>query len=323
MKQIKQIKYMDKKNMKTYKSKSKLNKTLKKMNCSPMVEGNTVNNQSCLTSQLLEDIKKEYNLAHPTNKVTSSTPDQTWKDLHSRFNTCDSEDCWIKKMKLAGMSKEIDEIAFAPEQPADWKQNPKQWLSNYDILDVIGQYEKTPKYRDFKFIGPTTIDFDSRLPEKGDQCVLDDLCNFSLSQFIEKGKTKIGIVFNLDRHDQPGSHWVSMFIDIKEKIVFYFDSAGANQIPKEINELIKRVVKQGAELENPIRFKLYHNSGIDHQKGNTECGMYSLFFIITMLTGKISGQSVRLPMKKRIHLFLKKRIPDDMVWNYRKIYFNA
>ena len=35
---------------------------------------------------------------------------------------------------------------------------------------------------------------------------------------------QIGIVFNLDKHDQEGSHWVSMFIDLKRDGIYYFDS---------------------------------------------------------------------------------------------------
>ena len=35
---------------------------------------------------------------------------------------------------------------------------------------------------------------------------------------------KIGVIFNLDKHDQSGSHWVAMFIDLENKFFFYFDS---------------------------------------------------------------------------------------------------
>jgi len=40
-----------------------------------------------------------------------------------------------------------------------------------------------------------------------------------------------------------------------------------------------------------------------------------LFFIITMLDENMS-------LKKKIDLFQKKRIPDNYVEHYRKIYFN-
>jgi hypothetical protein len=50
--------------------------------------------------------------------------------------------------------------------------------------------------------------------------------------------------------------------------------------------------------------------------------MYSLFFIITMLTGNTEFEK-NMSMKKRIELFKQKRIPDKMVWDYRDLYFNV
>jgi hypothetical protein len=115
--------------------------------------------------------------------------------------------------------------------------------------------------------------------------------------------------------------------------MFFFDSAD-NGIPPEIwintdqvdlNKplpLVNRIMNQGLELSTPIRFTFYNNSGVTHQRGNTECGMYSLFFIITMLTGKTPFTKGILSMKKRRDLFLKSKIPDNVVFQYRKLYFN-
>jgi hypothetical protein len=35
----------------------------------------------------------------------------------------------------------------------------------------------------------------------------------------------VGFTINLDNHNESGSHWVSMFLDLDDKIIFYFDSA--------------------------------------------------------------------------------------------------
>jgi hypothetical protein len=66
-----------------------------------------------------------------------------------------------------------------------------------------------------------------------------------------------------------------------------------------------------------------NNGKLVHQNGNTECGMYSIFFVITMLTGKtpFTGEKV-MTMNERLDLFLKKRIPDEVVFDYRDLYFN-
>jgi hypothetical protein len=243
---------------------------------------------------------------------------------------CKKEECWLNQLDDPTIRKQIKDKIFAPKHPPEWNKNPDEWLSNYDIFEVTKQYEAT--YPEFKMIGPTTIDFDTELPENG-KCVLEDLCKFSLESFIHAKKTKIGIVFNLDKHYESGSHWVSMFIDLKHKFIFYFDSAD-NEIPPEIWQskpknvnnilpLVNRIMKQGKELKTPIHFKFYNNRGVRHQNENTECGMYSLFFIITMLTGKTPFSKNRLlSIKNRQNLFMKTKIPDNVVFKYRKLYFN-
>ena len=59
---------------------------------------------------------------------------------------------------------------------------------------------------------------------------------------------------------------------------------------------------------------------MEHQYGDTECGMYSLFFIITLLTQKINSKKKSLPYL--INFFKKKRITDKQVENLRYIYYN-
>ena len=38
---------------------------------------------------------------------------------------------------------------------------------------------------------------------------------------IMKGKTNIGIIFNLDPHYKQGSHWVAVFIKVRKKEIYY------------------------------------------------------------------------------------------------------
>ena len=42
----------------------------------------------------------------------------------------------------------------------------------------------------------------------------------------DKSLNKIGIIFNTDPHNKSGSHWISLFIDVKKKIICFFDSVG-------------------------------------------------------------------------------------------------
>jgi hypothetical protein len=126
-------------------------------------------------------------------------------------------------------------------------------------------------------------------------------------------------VFNLDEHDEPGSHWVSLFIDLDDHFAFYLDSAG-DPVPNEIKQLVERIRDQCSQIGKEITF--YENSPMQHQYGNTECGVYSLFFIITMLTGEADLH--KFPdVDSKIKFFQKKRIPDKYISKFRELYFNA
>jgi hypothetical protein len=190
--------------------------------------------------------------------------------------------------------------------PSEWKTNPNEWLSSVDIDKVMNQYKKA--YKCFEFIGPSPIDFDTKTSHG--ECVWNELCNFSLANQIKKGKNKIGIIFNTDPHNKSGSHWISLFINIKKKIICFFDSVGTKP-SKEIMKLVNRIIDQGHKLNPKINFKFENNNGIEHQNKNTECGIYSLFFIIHMLQDKTSENFYKT------HI-----INDGQIQNYRKIYFN-
>jgi hypothetical protein len=283
------------------------------------VKNKTVNGNSCLTSNILLKIKEEYNKDHPENPITQTDNDEIWHELKDRLNSkCETEECWLNEIDDTILRKKIDELIFAPKQPPEWKKNPNEWLSNFDIIEVLKQYEKA--YPNFILLGPTPIDFDSKNSRNSKKCVEESLCHFSLNVLLERGITKIGIVFNLDKHTGSGSHWVSMFIDVDEHYIMYFDSGGA-RIKPEISVLVQRILKQAKDLN--IKMKLIPDKGrVSHQRGSTECGMYSLYFITTLLTGKAGSGEDLETVKAKVGHFRSKRIPDEYVFGYRKKLFN-
>jgi hypothetical protein len=270
-------------------------------------------------------IRDAYNRDHSGEDVIEETdPTKLWQILNSRFVQCKKENCWLNELKDANLKKRIDRYIFAPEQPYEWKKNPNEWLSNFDIMNVLEQYEHT--YKHFEFIGPTPIDFDKVL--QGNTCVQSELCKFELADHIKRGKTHIGIIFNLSPHTSSGSHWVSLFIDVKERVIFYFDSAG-EQIPAEIKVFVDRVQNQvstqsGVRRKSGTKYAFHQNWPKEHQMGNTECGVYSLFFIITMLTGKteLIKKNAPMNMRQKLYLFKQRTIPDKYIEKYRNVYFN-
>jgi hypothetical protein len=289
------------------------------MKCSPVVTGKTVAGNSCYTTDVLRDLKKAYNHSHKSDPIKTNDPKAIWKELRDRLK-CTKEDCWLQTIKDEKTRRQIKEYLFAPQHPKEWNHNPNEWLSNIDIFNVLSQYED--RYPHFEFIGPSFIDFAA--PSKDDVCVSTELCKFSLGELMKRKKDKIAVVFNLDKHTGPGTHWVSMFVDVKDKFIFYFDSAGA-KIPSEIMKLVKTIQSQGLELSKPIRFKFFQNAPFEHQYSNTECGMYSLFFIITMLTDEVDEpRHYRFKSyKDKIFFFKKVRITDKYVEKLRGEYFNS
>ena len=247
-----------------------------------------------------------WNLRHPEKKIKTNNTNNIWKNLKKNMNnSCNNEKCWLNQEFMKNnINNELTNDTFAPSSPASWKMNPNEWLSNFDISKVMKQYEKF--YNNFVFIGPSPIDFNKRIYQ--DKCVWNDLCNFNLKDYINNGKKYIGIIFNTDPHNKSGSHWISLYINLEKKYIFFFDSNGDN-VPKEIVELINRIKTQGKEINIDLEYD--NNEGIEHQLKNTECGIYSIYFITSLLTG------IRSPL-----YFKKNIIRDPVMEKYRKIFFN-
>jgi hypothetical protein len=288
------------------------------LNCSPSVKGNTPVSGSCFTADVLEKLKISYNKHHPYHKVESNDPNDIWKELKERMSVCTKEDCWLNVIQSKEERKQMDAFLFAPDQPEEWKKNPNEWLSNFDIMAVLKQYQM--KYPEFKLIGPTPIDFDDRPHSMKGKCVWKELCTFDIKDYVTTKKTKLGIVFNLDKHSGPGTHWVSLFVDFDENYLFYMDSAG-KKVPKRIHRLVKKIQKQASKWSPSKEMRFYQNYPVEHQKGNTECGMYSLFFLVTMLTGETDTGKLNT-LEDKVQFFQGERIPDSYIETFRDIYYN-
>jgi hypothetical protein len=298
---------MDKVIYKLTKNKSK--KHFNRLKCHP--KNKSFKKTSCLDLETLLLLKKIWNKRHPDSKINARTKGTIWKKIKTNLSdSCNHEMCWIDSVLQNTKNKErLKQDLFVPKMPDSWKKNSTEWLSSIEISDVLKQYED--KYNDFIFIGPSPIDFDSTNVSDAygnDVCVWPELCNFNLDKHIASGINRIGMVFNLDKHYQDGSHWVSMFLDIPSRRVSYFDSAG-NGPPNEVKTLCENIKEQANKMNISLKFD--NNENIQHQLYNTECGMYCLYFIITLLTKKHNPNH-----------FKKSIIRDNLVKKFRTIYFN-
>ena len=263
-----------------------------KLNCAPKSNYK----YTCYSKKRMFKLKQKFNKKYKSDNITKKSKYGIWKTLKKKLgHACGDERCWLD---VLSNSNTLGNHIFSPDHPATWKNNPNEWLSTTDIDSVLQQYNK--KYKNFVNISVSPSDFDKRV---SGSCVDEQLCKFNLKNYLTK---KIGVVFNNDPHYKDGSHWVAIFIYPKKKLLYYFDSTG-NKPNRNINRFIKLVLNQGKQLNIKFNYKI---NKIKHQVRDTECGIYSLYFLITMLKSK------------HPKLFTT-RISDDEISKYRKKYFNT
>jgi hypothetical protein len=256
---------------------------------------------SCFTHNALKKIAMNYNLKGSNKININQEKEHLVKELEKRLqDKCNDQVCWLR----LDIIKEIDNEdilnnTFRPHGPT----KKYDWLSTSHINNVVEQYQHV--YKDFLFLGAVPHDFE-------DLEVLG-LSNLNFNEIEKDGKTKIGMVINLDNHDQNGSHWVALFTDLAKNQIYFFDSVGkkpSRKIRCFINKITKYLYKKKYNIElhlnqiikilrnNHINTKNIHienlkNSNFDirhnhiqHQFDNSECGVYSINFIIRLVEGE-------------------------------------
>lgn len=260
--------------------------------CSPKtLKSNRISKgyDGCLTIKVLRALATAYNKDHLDNPINFSK-DTSKKDLNrvlqERFAGVCGEDnhavCWVNKLQVrdSGIVEEVHNNSPVP-RPKDWNYDPNQWLTNFDIQKYLNQYNRN----DFKFLGVYPIDFNQKTALN--RCIIDEMCTFSVDNYFKRGIKRFGVVFNLDRHDEPGSHWIALYCNMDPTTVnygiYYYDSV-SQTIPTSIHAFANNVKKQVLERENNAskKFKIHWNK-VRHQYSNTECGMFSCTFLTCMI----------------------------------------
>lgn len=189
------------------------------------------------------------------------------------------ERTFLMKLPLSTQQKtDYAKKYLRPAMPHKWLNDPDMWLDSNDITAVMEQYEDA--YPDFEFMGPFPIDFAAPNPYQTGgtkKCLMTEICEFKVQGALTNGTKSLGIVYNLDPHYKSGSHWVATYVDLIHHECLYFDSYGMEP-PKQIEKFMRWLTTQDPKMKLSFNAKRF-------QFKNTECGMYSLFFIIRMLMG--------------------------------------
>ncbi len=270
------------------------------MECAISNKWNT--NLSCFSDIQIVEICKAYNkytqgklcfnkkCIHPKEiKITTNFEDN-YKQLYNRLKSLDKkENKWILMDFIENIpSKKIKEQIYK----YTFKPIGERLLTTSTINNVFNQIQKTKTFPNFKYYGTLPSDFFTLYPSE-----LETINNELL-----KKKGYVSIVFNLDKHNEKGSHWVVVFIDIKKKQIEYFDSLGKPSI-----SYIKRFILYVVDKH---QFNFIWNK-VKHQKQNTECGVYCIFFIIHRLLGY------------SFEYFQLLNLNDNYIKKYRNILFST
>lgn len=242
---------------------------------------------SCIKVSILCEMANAYNEGAGDDKIKLSrslevlNPRKYKKYLLAEFNKrmgekCTTQKCWTEQKFIQKMKKqsreELNKYTFRPDGP----KGKFEWLNTLNIKDTMEQYEK--KYPEFKFLGAVPIDFNEFDEFK--------IRNLNYDELMKNGKHKFGVVFNLDEHDEPGSHWVAMYSDFNKGEVLFFDSYGTKP-EKRIRKLMRKHADfiQNKLNKNINRVDYNDYNQVRHQYENSECGVYSINFILRMTRG--------------------------------------
>lgn len=206
---------------------------------------------------------------------------------------CTNDGCVLDKMGVKG--DDIKQEVLKPSGPA----NTMDLISNFNISDIFKQFEsKFPEFHGYPF-------------------QYHDFINHSDSEPIQdppspdKPKKVYGMVVNTDVTGGPGIHWFALMVDMRKRpwTVEYFNSSGNKPqapISKWMAEIKDKLCSSG-ECEMVLT-----NDRFQHQKGNTECGLYSMYYIWS-----------RLNNVPYANFGNGERIPDAKMTEFRKQLFTA
>ena len=251
---------------------------IKKSKCAPHLKSSS---DKCFTLKQLKKIGKELNKYLKKNKQKLINLKQSklklWNDIEEYFKSrCNSDgQCWLKQKEIKSIVDEnMNLFTFLPKMPEEWKKDKYTWLNSLDILYLMVLAEKVfPK---FKFFGPVPSD----CPE-GVNCELSKL---NITNLLKKNKNKLGIIYNLDVSTGPGTHWTAVFIDSNKNHINYYDSYGDKPIlliQKFMERIHNQMINNKQNKKKPV--VIYNDK--QHQKGHSECGMFSMNFILQRLNG--------------------------------------
>jgi hypothetical protein len=322
--------------------------------------------KTCFTLSSLQKLARAWNdryagaRAAPIMGIATLSKSALWRALNTRMQSqCSGmgaagrEGCWVDTLQMGEHSEPFQDMRYP--KPADWYRQPRKWLNNFNIEDVMEQYERDPANR-YRFLGVYPMDFAD---------VYTELNDVRWSYLTNGGTCDyVGLITNLDDHDEPGSHWTSFFAVLDPKKpsfgAYYYDSVSSPPTVEIKEFMIKLMVKAfvqalrgtavPTETLMDFPFEKYNGTEVkaftahlmatvrktlplaevkkilpypfkleynthQHQYKNTECGMFSMVYQIRWLEG------LRRDPMTTFDKVVQHRMNDDDVFRFRDILF--
>jgi hypothetical protein len=298
------------------------------LHCSPEGQEMHKRHKTCFTKEALERLGATWNEHNPHNQIAPGqmkTKIGIWNALNEKMRiVCgespSKEACWADNIFGQNPHKSVAK-SLRPIKPNDWNNNEYTWLTNFDIESVMNQYDyDTNKTYKYKFIGVFPIDFQAKTMMG--QCLFREFCELDIVKMFRRGIRYIGLITNLDKHTEPGSHWTSLFICIDPLLpsfgAYYYDST-ASKPPSEIPAFIDSVKAQLATIPRVAHslpnFQVRYNK-VQHQHGNTECGMFSIDYQIRWIKSLNENKHMTFENITQVP-----NMNDEHIHKYRNVYF--
>jgi len=240
-------------------------------------------------------------------KLINSIPNKknitTIRDLIDKTG-CNSAACLTTELNLDKKWSRTIRMNTKPQGDI----NGNTWLDSGQITHILDNF-KTQTNEKFFNMGFGTVDF---IKPTCDYKEFNKLKNVTLNELIKNGYSTAGAVINTDECNGRGIHWFVVFIDLRnedEIRLEYYNSVNS-EMPVNICEFFKKLRSEYEKSNTKIRpVKICSMLPRNHQKENSECGVYSLYYIRSRLDG-ISGDDI-----------IKSELSDDVVHEFRSVIF--
>lgn len=187
---------------------------------------------------------------------------------------CKSEACILKSSKVrAAIPRERINQELSTNFKVEGPRDNTNLLNNVVIDNTLKLWVQ--EFPDFFPCHFAMMDF----KQTQEEFETIDLC-----KVFESGKKIFACVLNTDVSSGPGKHWVSVVVNARNLSniqIMYYNSAG-NPPPKPVVEWMERRRHELKKLGKPDVIPI---TRVRHQKSDTECGVYSLYFIRCCLDG--------------------------------------